>query len=627
MLLVLAFLAAFLPVGAPPVGPFWVSPAGSDSTGTGSQTNPWATPAKALSYIRANRLNQVLTADLIINLRAGTYSLANSGPISMTDADSGANGHQVIWKSYDGPGLAIFSGGVTVTGWTLQSGSTYTATIPHNAYTFYENGIRSNSARLPHRVSDGTHPCSYAPYFTAQSLTANLGQLAYTTSDFDPTAYTLADFQIVAWAGSIASGRQSDWHTDTTQVTAVNTSTHVLSATDQFKFYPYNSTLGVPVGSRYFIQGVKDNLSQGGEWYLDRSTNTLWYIARDGPIASQTIVAPQQMELLQIFGSAPSTAKNITIDGIAFQYTDFGSSFHWGYPDDTNTGTIFGPVPNPHILFSGSSADYFATRPQYAIGAVHLKNCDGVTIKNIHVSNVGMNGIYAEGVFRNNTLSGNWIEKVGLDGIRIDGAYPGYGNNSHDNTITNERVNNVGEMHGQGQGIVLWQSGNNTISYSYVHDGPRRAVWIFADDISAPNLSAIYALANTVDHVLAKNMMQDSGDAGSIGISSLSNAGSNTISQCIVDGTGANASMLDLPPSGVMMDDLTGSGGAFSNGQIMVNVQVTNTQSPGVQFRNNAGTHSYTNTSYNSDGSANGSFNVGLMDTANIGTTASFPYP
>ena len=47
----------------------------------------------------------------------------------------------------------------------------------------------------------------------------------------------------------------------------------------------------------------------------------------------------------------------------------------------------------------------------------------------------------------------------------------------------------------------------------------------------------------------------------------------------------------------------------------------------GLQLRYNASDGAtLTNTSFLQNGQANGAFNAGLMDTANIGVTAAFPY-
>jgi len=609
-----------LPYRYPESGPFWVAPGGSDTTGDGSQGNPWATIQKARDYIRVNKLNTVLRADMTVNVRAGTYSLALSGPIQFTAADSGSNGHSVVYKSYDGPGAAVLSGGVSVSGWTSQGGGEFTAALPNACWTFYENGTRSQSARLPKRSPGASFPCSFAPYFGTQNDGGSNSTLQYLSTDFNPAAYAVTDLQVGIWPGG-------GWHwlTDTIPVSAVNTGTQVMTLSQQAKFLTWHAGGGGLSGaatSRYWIQGVKDNLSAPGEWYLDRSTNTIWYIARDGTITSQTIVAPAQSELVQFFGAGTtSRCSYVTLDGFAIQYTDFVPWYRSGYAVNAALQVIH-PSPQPHAI--DPDYDYFASVPQFRIGAIHLRHCDHVTLTNCHVNNVGMHGIYAEGYFQQNTISNSWIEKCGISGIRFDGQYPGEGDIHKNNTISNFRINNVGELAGAGSGIDLAQSGSNLVQYGYIHDGPRKAVWVFADS-GVTDTSNIYAHDNVVDHVLVEKMCQDSGDTGAVACSSLSSRGAgpyvqNTFSQMIVRNIQAHPSMTDYPPNGLFFDDET-----FN--QAATNVQVSSTQ--GIAMRYNAGTSGapvLTNCSFLSDGSANPSFNPALMDTANIGTTAAFPY-
>jgi hypothetical protein len=607
-----------LPYRYPPAGPFWVSPSGNDSTGDGSQGNPWATIQKARDYIRTNNLNSTQIADLQVNVRAGTYSLATSGPITFGKLDGGFNGHRVIYKSYDGPGQAIISGGVAVTSWTLSSGSTYVATVPKAFWTMYENGNRSTSARLPKRALTPGFPSSFAPYFTClTNATEPLNQMGYDSGDFNPAAYAVADLQVVVWP-YFAGTTQLNWLTDTQQVQSINAGTTTLTFTNQSKFNPTRS--------RYFIQGVKDNLSDPGEWYLDRSGLNLSYIARDGAIGSQNIVVPQQSELVQFFGVSMQQGdrcENITWDGFAVQYTDFVPFYRNGYAYDFPTTTIQSPVPQPHII--DPTYDYFCSLPQFRTGAIHLKYAKGITINAPHVNNVGMHGIYAEAYVQSCVVSNPLIEKTGLSGIRFDGNYPGEGDYVNNNEVYNFKVLNSGELSGGASGIDVANSGSNLIHYGYMENGPRKAIWMFANFPLTNSL--VYTRNNVVDHVYCKNWVQDSGDTGVIAMTALNtlSAGlnTNTVTQCIVDGVAAHPSAsASLQPNGLFTDD-------YSSGQVFTNVQCINFH-PGVstQYRDNSGGAGpvLTNCSFLPNGLPDVSFDPALMDTANIGVTAGFPY-
>jgi hypothetical protein len=120
-----ASAAAASPQGQCPQ--FFVSPHGNDN-GAGAPSSPWRTIQHARDYITDNNLNspQRMHCDITVNLMAGVYR--ESQPIDFTSADSGANGYQVIYRSYNGPGRAQLLGSQRVTAaWQPYQGHTYRA--------------------------------------------------------------------------------------------------------------------------------------------------------------------------------------------------------------------------------------------------------------------------------------------------------------------------------------------------------------------------------------------------------------------------------------------------------------------------------------------------------------------
>src|SRR5262249_32395105 len=89
----------------------YVAPNGNDAN-PGTQSQPLLTVEHAQELART--LNQNMTSDITIYFAAGTYQL--SQPLTLTDADSGSNGHNVIYKGLDGQQV-IISGGMKVDGW------------------------------------------------------------------------------------------------------------------------------------------------------------------------------------------------------------------------------------------------------------------------------------------------------------------------------------------------------------------------------------------------------------------------------------------------------------------------------------------------------------------------------
>lgn len=606
----------------------YVSTTGNDSTGDGTSSNPWATPGKAISAIRTGNLNLVQNQDINVYVRAGTYAI--SSPLAHTVADTACNGHRIIWKSIDGIGAAVFDGTVAVNGWAVYSGSIYRTAVSSslNFWTLYENGIRAKMARTPAWSPGVGFPCALAPYYISTDLSlgqvsANNQTLGYSTSDISPGSWTVADIQACAW-----SGGYWQWTVDTTPITSVDTVNHKFGLNSLMKFNLYNTAATPNLGSRYFIQGDLSFLVGGGQWYYDRNDthgspgagqHYLYYWARDGAIASQDIRVPVVTEIVSFTGTSQyDRITGITFDGFVFKGTDFLQTYRWGFPQTAAAQASIVPIPGENHIDAQWS--YFSTYPTARTAAVHLKHADNIIVQNCHIYNTGMSGLYGEGYVQSCTFQNLWIEKIGATGMALEGMSPGEGDINGSNTLFNLKINNIGEMTGDGSGLDLSQSSNNTVSHLYIHDGPRAAIWIRGgyNDTS----EQVYAYGNSVSYAKIANMMQDSGDEGAI-VGAFTQSGgirtnTNTYSQITIDNTQAHASMTDIGPAGVFLDG-QGTGFTFSN------VWVTN--APSFLFRNDSGVDpTLVNTSFTTTGTSNPSFNSSLVDTANIGVTNTFPF-
>lgn len=562
---------------------FYVSTTGNDTTGNGTAGNPWASMEKARDYIRTNNLNLGMTDDIIVNLAPGTYNVAST--IVFTDADSGSNGHYVIYKSSGVPGSAHLVGSQQITSWTLHAGNIYKSYVG-TGWTFntlYENDKRSTMARYPNRTSTKS---SFAPYLSSEGVAASKSILQYKAADMNPAGWDLSDAQVVIW-----SGDKYDWFTDTVPITSVDTATRQLTLAHDTTYHIYGGgSLPHQDGSRYFIQGSLDLLDQPGEFYLDSSTGYLYYWARDGAIGSQSIRAPKMQTILSVQGASETVrASYLQFEGLTVEQSDFPS--------------------------------WYATRNSTApanAGMIDLQNTDHIAILSTNVKNSGLDAIRMLGYNQNNTVSSSSIEHTGHYGIHLHGKTPGTPGTSDvnkNNLFTNNHIGYVGELVGHGAGVYLESSGGNEISYSTIHDSPRYLItWNSPSTGLANNLT--YTKNNVFKYLKLYNGTQDSGDTGSVySFSSSRNTvpyNANTVEQVTVDNGYADPSVTDYAPNGVFMD-------LDTYGQIFTNMKVTNMQ--GTAYRQTiTGNHTMTNVSWLAG------FNDSLMDYANIGFSNTFPY-
>src|SRR5258705_11799244 len=94
------------PAASAPQQTVYVAPNGDDAHDGTSAAQAVRTPQRAQELLRG--LIPGMTGDIAVSLANGVYSL--SAPLQLTAADSGANGHQVVWTAAPGA-RPVFSGG------------------------------------------------------------------------------------------------------------------------------------------------------------------------------------------------------------------------------------------------------------------------------------------------------------------------------------------------------------------------------------------------------------------------------------------------------------------------------------------------------------------------------------
>lgn len=581
---------------------FFVSPTGDD-TALGTQSRPWKTIQHARDAIREWGLNdpQRMRSDITVNVRAGDYEIAQT--ITFDERDSGANGYQVIYRSYDGPGKARLLGAKQITGWQTYQNGIYRAQVPVNEpfYTLFENDQRAVTARYP---SIGNGP-TVGPYLqsaqgTDDSLINSDTWLAFNPGDWNENwnlgEYTSWSAQVVVWSGGHWS-----WFTDTVPILNVSWNKNFVTLN-----YPARYSLFSQVGSRYFIQNSLDFLDQPGEYFLDPIAGWLYYMPRGGSLDNSTMWAPTVTTLIQIAGSSPGQrAQDITFDGFALEYSDFMQWYRYGWNATGDSGLVH--------TYPGYDRQIEMTRNRH--GMITLTNTRGITLNALNISNTGFHAIYMLFANDHNTVSNCLFAHIGADGIKIEGGYPGEGDISHDHTLTNNYINYVGELvPGDASGVEILDSGNVAVSHSVIMHSPRYAVAL--KSITTVANADQYCNNITLEYLKVAHAGLDSGDMGAIDAYGVSNQPPYTINklmnQITITDVNADPSMPDVVPSGIHMD----SGGEGFN---FTNIVITDTEYT-TPFHGDTHNNTLSNCSWLAG------FDDTEMQYDQIGVTSDFPY-
>lgn len=285
---------------------FVVSPSGRDDA-PGTAEQPFATPERALQAVRDLRLTETDPGPVTVSLRGGTYALKRA--LTFGPADSGTARSPVTYRSYPGE-RAVLSGGRRLPGpWQPVPGKPYwqTAVPPtdRGPWVFNSlsvNGLSRQRARTPNWGEKVFRAAGRAPGEDERQA------FAYLPGDLDPNWTNRHDADLVllcSWTPTIHRIRE------------------VIADRRVVRFFSAHSR---PVdfwerNFRYYVVNVFEALDAPGEWYLNRTTSTLYYLPLPGEdLAAAEVIAPQLASRLIEFRGDP--AAGCWVEHLRFQDLD-----------------------------------------------------------------------------------------------------------------------------------------------------------------------------------------------------------------------------------------------------------------------------------------------------------------
>lgn len=443
-------------VHAMPQADFYVSSKGNDAwSGTLAQPNEMRTDGPFASVQKAQAAVRKLKSPGTVLVRKGTYQLTE--PLVFTPADSGDT-----YAAYPGE-KPVISGGKRITGWT-QNGELWTAKVPDDWYfsDLYVNGERRSRPRLP---KEG--------FFHIESAISDDVKDAfhYAEGDIKPWQ-NMDDVEVIVFnAWDELRFHIAKLDTDTRTVTFTGANNWPWSAWGQAK-------------NRYYVENVREALTQPGEWYLDRKTGILTYYPMPGEdMRKAEVIAPVLEELARIHGDKQKSVEHLTLKGLSFRYAG------WHLPKESYI-SIQAAVKIP--------------------GVIHVQDAKDCAIEDCDFSRVGQYGIdIASG--SNMTIKGNAIHDMGAGGIKL-------GAGDH-NLITRNHIYDLGHTYLSAVGIWIGNSGHNTVSYNHIHDLNYTGIsvgwsWGYHDTLTQENI-----IEHNHIHDLGKGLLSDMGGIYTLGVS------------------------------------------------------------------------------------------------------------
>jgi hypothetical protein len=435
-----ALIVAFGAVSRACATVFYVAPNGNDQwSGTlaapapTQDDGPFATVTRARNAIRALKAGAgALTEPVTVRLRAGTYFL--SEPFTLQPQDSGTADCPITYAAYDGE-KPVLSGGFPITGWSpvqVNGHAAWAAPVPelsNGGYYFHQlfvNGERRPRPRLP----------AQGPLYRFASLGVPPGSIRWNQGQ-DQAYYSDDDLRAWANLSDVDVVALHFWIESRLPLAQVDEANHLakFARPSVFRLTDGQTT----ALARFYVENVFEALGAPGEWYLDRPSGLLYYIAMPGedPRALE-IIAPRLSEVVRFEGdfNARIYVEHVRLEGLSFCHTE------WDLP----------------ASIAGFKQAAFGVPA--AVSWQGARNC---ALRNCEIAHIGN---YAVDIARgcdSNIVSANTMFDLGGGGVKIEEG-------SSATRVSDNRIQGGGRIFHSAVGIWVGNSGDNIITHNEVSD-------------------------------------------------------------------------------------------------------------------------------------------------------------
>lgn len=499
---------------------FHVHPRGSDDNdgqsarpGKGKR-GPWATLEGARDALRRLRAEGALSGDAVVYVHPGRYPVA--APIEFGPEDS-----RTAWVAVE-EGAAVVDGGVPLEGWreTEENGRrAWALDLPDVAAgrwffrSLFVEGERRPRARLP----------KFSPDAQGVRNVFRIGEIRFPDrrklfdgdhffkprpGDVQPWP-SLPDSEIVLlhyWIETRLGRPRLDPRTGW------------IETERQSVFNLYESFQGEY--ARYYIDHLREALTEPGEWFLDRVEGRLIYLPRPGERIGRTrVVAPRTTAFVRARGAAfnhdtttldPEGGRRIEglrFEGLAFRHAD------WFHP--------LGEFLTHNRL--PASERPLGSAPQAAAhvpASIEFRRAEGCALERCTVERIGLNAVAFGDGCRDGAVRGCRLRDIGAGGVRLDGVEMDGAPADRTGRIAVEdnAITDYGRVFHQGVGVLLMRAFGCRIAHNEIARGCYTGVscgwsWGYRDTVTHNNL-----IENNLIHDIGQGVLSDMGGIYLLGV-------------------------------------------------------------------------------------------------------------
>ncbi len=435
----------------PAPGVFFVATNGNDAWSgqlAGAKENtgkgPFANLPRALAAAREFKSGPgAKNSAVTIWVRGGTYF--QTAPITLKPEDSNL---KLLTYPKERP---VISGGRRITGWkevTVAGQKLWAAEIPEareGKWFFRElwvNGERRVRARQPNKG-----------YLVIEDLPDKVTEWTKGHTRFQFRGNDLKAWPSVTNAEVVAMTR---WVESRLPVTSVDEAAHVVN-------FRKRSVFELQKDDLYYIEHAFELLDAPGEWYLEATTGTLYYMPMPGERPDRIeAVAPVLTQLVRLEGrpEAGQFVEHIEFRGLTFSHTEWNLA----KAGDPNAGPGW-PAPTSEV----GGFSQAAIGVPGAVWGEGLRACEFADCSFLHLGSYGLE--LARGC-QSNRISQCELTDLGAGGIKIGETTirTNAAEQTQGNEISDCRIHAGGKLYQSAIGVWIGQSPNNRILHNAIHD-------------------------------------------------------------------------------------------------------------------------------------------------------------
>jgi len=410
---------------------FFVAPWGNDLWSgkrpekAGGRNGPFATIERAQQAVRALKRKGALKAPVNVYLRGGVYELRK--PLRFGPQDAGEVLRPVTYRAY-GDETPVISGGTVIRGFRedkLNGRRVWVAKV-RKGWDFrqlFANGLRRPRTRLP---ENGYFRIAKVPGVTPK-MHSHAGQdtCIVRKGDIKPWK-NMSDVEVVLF---------HFWIDERFGIRSFSPRTGKL-------VFDRKSRMRLTIdhraqGAQYYVENVFEAMKKPGQWYLDKSTRTLYYLpVRGEKLEECELVAPRLLELAVVAGTGKKKVEHLHFRGLTFSHT------RWELPPDLSS---------------------YSQAASAASSAIRFSNAEICSLSDCALEHLGSYAVeLAEGC-RDIELRRNRITDLGGGGVKVEDG-------NERTTIADNEIAHGGRVYHAGVGILVKDSGANKIVHNHVHD-------------------------------------------------------------------------------------------------------------------------------------------------------------